>query len=129
MPAPVVRVSGARQFRSAARRAGEDLADLRAVNAAAAEVVARRAGVDVPVVSGALAATLRFSGTQSAAIIRAGRASVPYAGVIHYGWPARNIEPQPFITDAAAETQPTWLGLYTRGVQAILDRLADRAHP
>jgi hypothetical protein len=33
--------------------------------------------------------------------VSAGRSrTVPYAGPIHYGWPARNIESQPFLLDA-----------------------------
>ena len=31
----------------------------------------------------------------------AGRAAVPYAGVIHFGWAAHSIAPQPFLYDAA----------------------------
>jgi hypothetical protein len=35
---------------------------------------------------------------QTAAVVRAGRASVPYAGPIHWGWPSRHITAQPFST-------------------------------
>ena len=34
-------------------------------------------------------------------MVRAGRAAVPYAGVIHFGWAAHSIAPQPFLYDAA----------------------------
>ena len=34
------------------------------------------------------------------------RSSLIYAPVIHWGWPKRNIRPQPFVLDAALETRP-----------------------
>jgi hypothetical protein len=51
--------------------------------------------------SGALAGTIRQSKAKNKVLLRAGYESkrLPYAGVIHYGWPRRNIAPQPFLTD------------------------------
>jgi len=55
--------------------------------------------------------------------VQAGRASVPYAGPIHWGWPARNIEPQPFLTDAAVATEPRWTAQYLEDVEAALAKV------
>ena len=52
-----------------------------------------------------------------------GRASVPYAGAIHWGWPARNIRAQPFLTNAAASTEPTWVAQYLADIQKIVDQV------
>ena len=43
-----------------------------------------------------------MTSTKRQAVVTAGRASVPYAGPINYGWPARNIAPSHFMqrTDA-----------------------------
>ena len=51
----------------------------------------------------------------------AGGASLPYAGPIHWGWPARRIEAQPFIADAAQATEPIWIPAYEADVQAAVD--------
>ena len=39
-------------------------------------------------------------------MVTAGRASVPYAGPINYGWPARNIAPSGFMQKADQVMQP-----------------------
>ena len=98
-----VRVEGAKELRRALRRAENDLEKkaLKEAHAAGARLVAAAATQIVPKVSGTLAGSIRASGTQTKGIVRAGRKSVPYAGVIHFGWPRRNISPQPFLCEAA----------------------------
>lgn len=55
----------------------------------------------VPVLSGALAQSIRDASTKKSAKVRVGdKSNVPYAGPIHFGWPARRIKPQAFIYDA-----------------------------
>jgi hypothetical protein len=55
------------------------------------------------------------SGTQTAAIVRAGRAAVPYAGPIHWGWRARHIKAQPWLYDAIESTPASrWTGVPAR---------------
>lgn len=120
-PPPVLAVVGARQLRASLRRAGDDLESMKATHGSIAQVVAQAATARVPVRSGRLAADIRSAGTKTSAIVRAGRKTVPYAGPIHWGWPARGIRPQPFLTDAAKATEPKWTDLYTRDVQAICD--------
>ena len=55
--------------------------------------------------------------------VSVGRATVPYAGAIHWGWPARNISAQPFLTDAAKATEPTWTRQYLSDIQKIVDKV------
>ena len=118
-----MRVDGARQLRASMKNAGLDLRDLNEVNKQAAALVAGRAAPAAPRRTGALAGTVRASGTRTAAIVRAGRASVPYANVIEWGWEARNIAAQPFVKDAAQATEPEWTTYYERAVAAIIDRI------
>lgn len=119
--ADVIRVEGARNFRRTLRRAGDDLGDLRVLHAQVAGVVSRSARP--PRRTGKLAGTVRPAGTATAAIVRAGFASVPYAGPIHWGWPLRNITAQPFLSDAATGTEAVWVNIYTVGVQVIVDKV------
>jgi hypothetical protein len=120
MPAPALQVDGARRLRAALRRAGVSVQNLKDAHAAVAAQVAADARPRTPVRSGALRASLRSSGTQSAAIVRAGRARVPYAGPIHFGWPGRNIAAQPWITTTAERTQGTWEDTYLRALEQII---------
>lgn len=122
MPASV-RVLGAQNLRRTLRAAGTGLGELKDAHARAAKVVEPVARAGAPVVSGTLAGTVRSSGTNTAAIVRAGYQSVPYAGPIHWGWPARNIEAQPFIYEAAQRTEPRWLLVYRTAVDRILSRV------
>lgn len=74
---------------------------LRLANKEAAQVVADQAKVEVPRRSGRLARSIGTQATQTSAFVKAGTAArVPYAGPIHFGWPKRNIRPQPFLYEA-----------------------------
>ena len=74
---------------------------LRLANKEAAQVVADQAKVEVPRRSGRLARSIGVQASQTSASVKAGTAArVPYAGPIHFGWPKRNIRPQPFLYEA-----------------------------
>lgn len=70
------------------------------VNRAIADAVAGDAKQFVPVLSGALSASIRALSSKTSARVRVGGVKIPYAGPIHYGWAQRGIRPQPFLLDA-----------------------------
>jgi hypothetical protein len=72
---------------------------------------------------------VRGSGTQAAAIVRAGRAAVPYAGPIHWGWPSRHIKAQPWLYDAAVASQEQWTGVYLAALEKIIDDIEGAPGP
>ena len=121
MAGPVVRVQGARELRATLRRAGHGLEDLKDANAKAGRMVAQWAGVRAPRRTGTLGATVRAVRAVGKAQILAGSAAVPYAGPIHWGWPARGIRAQPWMSLAAIDTEPAWLPIYQHDIQQILD--------
>jgi hypothetical protein len=122
--APVVKVRGLSRLTRTMKAAEADLSELNTVHAKVAALVAASAASRAPRRSGRLAASVRGSKARRRASVTAGYAkSVPYAGPIHWGWPARNIEPQPFIYDAAQSTETAWLGVYTAGLNDIIDRV------
>jgi hypothetical protein len=122
--AAVVQVRGAKKMRKELKAAGLDLKDLREPHASASRTVALAARPDTPRLTGRLASTVRSSGTRTAGIIRAGNSvAVPYAGPIHWGWPARNIKAQPWIYDAAERTQPQWLKDFEAEMNDALGRV------
>lgn len=89
----------------------------------AARIVAEVGAAKAPKVTGRLAASVRGSGAKTQAVARAGGAAVPYAGPIHWGWPARNIEPQPFLADALEETESVWSPVYERAVDRAIAKI------
>lgn len=123
MTQPLVRVEGARELRRTLTRAGGDLEDLKDANARASQMVAQWAAVTAPRRTGALGGSVRPNRAAGRASIAAGNAGVPYAGPIHWGWPARRIGAQPWIAEAAAATQPSWLPVYEDDIQNVLDKV------
>jgi hypothetical protein len=123
MPRPVMEVEGARQLRRTLARAGHDLDDMVAANAAVSALVATRAKSTAPHRSGRLAGSIRGSKAKASSVVRAGGAAVVYAGVIHYGWPAHNIEANPFLVDTARATEPQWRGMYLAGINKALSKV------
>lgn len=117
---PVVELDGLGDFRRTLRAAGDDLTDLKAANAEAAAVAAEGGRARVPSLSGRLSSSIRTTGTKTTGVIRAGRAAIPYAAPIHWGWPKRNIAANPFLTEGAQATEPKWLPAYLERIETIL---------
>lgn len=95
-----IHVDGVRELSRAIRQAKDkDLGrELRLANKDAAQEVKTAAEPHVPVgPSGKLKRSLAVRASQRDASVKAGGARVPYAPVIHWGWPARNIKEQRFI--------------------------------
>ena len=69
-------------------------------NKRVAEIIIGESKKYVPVLTGALAQSVRNASTKKSAKVRAGNVGVPYAGPIHFGWPSRGIRPNPFFYDA-----------------------------
>jgi hypothetical protein len=121
-----LQVEGLKQLRRELKAAGVSLQDLKDAHAEVAALVIGRAHFtpkNPGRSTGRLAGSVRGSGTQSAAIVRAGRASVPYAGPIHWGWPSRNITAQPWLWDAAQDSRDEWTGLYLTALEKIIDSI------
>jgi hypothetical protein len=113
-------VDGARELRASLKRAGVGVQDLKDAHRKVADMVAAEAEPKAPRRSGRLAGTMRAAGTQSAAIVRVGRSSVPYAGPIHWGWEARGIKAQPWIAEAADREFEPAQQLYLQALEAII---------
>lgn len=95
-----VRVNGLRETVRSLEKFGVQASDLKAAFKRIGSFITDDARSLAPVKTGRLAASIRPSNTKNKSIIRAGGARIPYAGVIHYGWPGHGIEANPFMTDA-----------------------------
>lgn len=125
---PAIEVEGSRELRAALKRFDDRLDDLKEVHADAGELVADAARPLVPVESGALLDSIRTDRRASGASVLAGRSTIPYAPPIHFGWAARNIEPQPFLYDALDSRRDEIAARYASGVGDLVQRL-DRETP
>jgi len=104
---------------------------IRELNLAAAEEAAKVARDKVPIGSseydehpGALYLSIKAKATGSAAYLQAGGGdSGPYAAPIHFGWPAHNIAPQPFLREGALEAEPAIVRQYRFGMDALLHKV------
>lgn len=114
-----IELEGQREFRRALRAMGDDLDDLKAAHLAGARIVMKEALELVPVLTGTLQETIRASGTKTRGVVRAGYKRVPWAGPIHFGWPDRNITPQPFLYDAIDHRRDEVLDVYWDRVTRI----------
>lgn len=117
-----VRIRGIRKAIRALESAGADTQDMKDLMHSMGMIVVSRARGLVPYKSGDLHATLRAGRGKTKAVVRAGRNSkaLPYGAVIHYGWPKRNIKPQPFLADALAQTRGQVLAEFDRGLTDLL---------
>lgn len=118
-----VKLVGGRRLRRAMRDAGLDLRELKETNRRVAGIVASEGKSSAPVVSGRLAADVRPTASQTSATVRAGRKSLPYAGAIHWGWPKRGIAANPWLSEAAQRTEPTWQDVYMSFINKTIDQI------
>lgn len=96
--------------------------EMKDTHLAAAQVVVMGAKRYVPYRTGALADSIRALATRTSGRVRAGSASVPYAGPIHFGWPARRIAPQPFIYDALDDRVEEVRRLYEDRINQLIHK-------
>lgn len=118
-----VHVEGAKQLRRTLKQAGGDLSDLRMANRHAAETIVPIAAGLAPVLTGRLKASVRAGATNRAGIVRAGFKKVPYAGPIHWGWPARGTHPHPFLSLAATGSEALWMEAYMDEVDSAIRKI------
>lgn len=110
-------------IRSLGRAADRVNLQMKPVNKKAADLVAAASRGTAPRLTGRLAGTIRAGATKRAGVVRAGRASVPYAQPIHWGWPARNIRANPWLSEAAQSTEPGWTQLYSEYIDEVLEAI------
>mgnify|MGYP001014787084 CR=1 FL=1 len=121
-----IEIKGAVTVAKTLRKAGIQLTELKPINLDAAEIAMRQAKRDAPVKSGAMRDTIRAGATNRAGVVRAGNnraRGVPYAGVVHWGWPKRGIKANPFMRRAAKKTEPEWTALYEQIVDKALSQV------
>ena len=94
--------------------------EMQSTHLKAAEIVVGASKRFVPIKTGALAQSIRPAAVMSGGRVKVGSASVPYAGPIHFGWPARSIKPQPFVYDALDTRRGEVSRLYEKRMAVLM---------
>jgi hypothetical protein len=115
-----VQTKGLRAASLALKRAGDYAEDQKELMHEIGMIVVNEAKRIAPARSGTLRESIRAGKGKTKAVVRAGWKRVPYAPVIHYGWPDRNIPAQPYMYQALAATRSEVMSRYERGMQALL---------
>lgn len=116
-----VRIEGLNAVLRKLNKAGADAGEMRELMHSIGTIVVN--GANPPTLSGNLRASMRAGKGKTKAVVRAGYASrVPYAGVIHYGWPARNIGAQPFLTDSLHANHGRIFAALDQGIDELLKK-------
>lgn len=118
-----IQIEGLKETQAALRAVSDDLKkEMKPTHLQAAEIIVEGSKKYVPVRSGRLSSSIRAFATQTGGRVRVGSAATPYAGPIHFGWPARRIKPQPFIYDAMDERRQQVLNVYAERISRIIVR-------
>lgn len=117
-----VKVEGLNKTLTALQRTGVEVGDLKDAMAAIAAEGARLASGFAPVRTGRLRNTIRGNKAKAKAVVIAGRARVPYAGAINYGWPARGIKPALFMQRADKELSVKAVDMLSAGIDRAIER-------
>lgn len=112
-----VEVKGDKRLARTLHDAGQELEEMPRALPVVSRQVVTVAMSKVPRDTGRLAASLDPTVESSAAVILS---TLPYAGVIHWGWPARNIAPQPFLVEAGRQAEPAWTKTFEAEAERIL---------
>lgn len=117
-----VRVQGLNAVVRDLQRFGVDVEDLKDAFSGLAAEGAVLAARYAPKKSGRLAGDVRGNRAKSKAVVTAGRKSVPYAGPINYGWPARHIAASGFMQRASDVMEPRAVSELERAINKQIRR-------
>jgi hypothetical protein len=118
-----VRVEGLNKTIKALQGFGVEVQDLKEVFSDIAAEGARLASSFAPKASGNLAKTVRGNKAKNKAVVIAGRARVPYAGAINYGWPRRHIKAHLFMQRADAALAPRAVEMLEAGLDKAVGKV------
>lgn len=117
-----IEVEGLREKVKALEKASVEVDELKDVMASIATEAAQTLASYTPSMSGKLRGTVRGNRAKGSATVTVGRASVPYAGPIIYGWPHRHIPNSQAVERTDAVMDDRAAELLEDGFNAIIER-------
>ena len=118
--AEAITVEGIKQVTDSLKKLNKDLESNIELNKELSTTLSQKASAMAPVLTGALASSVKGNPSAEKAQILAGSAAVPYAGVIEYGWPQRNIEAQPYLNPAVNDNMGYIIEKYNESIQKAI---------
>lgn len=112
-----VSIQGIDQAEKAIKSLAKELENNLTLNKELSTTLAQKASAIAPRLTGALASSVQGNPSEKKAQILAGSAAVPYAGVIEYGWPAKNIKAQPYLRAAVNQNMEYIVEKYNESIR------------
>lgn len=115
-------IKGLFETQAALRRFVEEASQLENANKDLGSKIANRATAIVPQRTGRLASSIGNQPIEGGVQIYAGNDSVPYAGVIEYGWPQKGRAAKPYLMPAVEEYVGEITKSYENNIQQIIGK-------
>lgn len=118
--AEAITITGVKEVTDSLNKLGRDLKSNIELNKELSANLSQKASAMAPRLTGALASSVKGNPSAEKAQILAGSSAVPYAGVIEYGWPDRNIDAQPYLNPAVNDNMGYIIEKYNDSIQKAI---------
>ena len=115
-----ISIQGVKEVTDSLNKMARDLESNIELNKELSTTLSQKASALAPRLTGALASSVVGNPSAEKAQIMAGSAAVPYAGVIEYGWPDRNIDAQPYLNPAVKDNMGYIIEKYNDSIQKAI---------
>ncbi len=115
-----ITIKGINEVKATLNKLGKDLESNIELNKELSTTLSQKASAMAPKLTGALASSVQGNPSAEKAQILAGSAAVPYAGVIEYGWPDRNIDAQPYLNPAVNDNMGYIIEKYNESIKKAI---------
>lgn len=117
-----ISIQGVKEVKDSLDKMARDLESNLDLNKELSTTLAQKASALAPRLTGALASSVVGNPSAEKAQIVAGSAAVPYAGVIEYGWPDRNIDAQPYLNPAVNDNMGYIIEKYNDSIKKAIQK-------
>ena len=115
-----ISIQGVKEVTDSLNKMARDLESNIELNKELSTTLSQKASAMAPKLTGALASSIVGNPSAEKAQILAGSAAVPYAGVIEYGWPKKNIQAQPYLTTTVNNNLGYIVAKYQNSITGII---------
>lgn len=117
-----ISIQGVKEVTDSLKRMARDLESNLDLNKELSTTLSQKASAMAPRLTGALASSVQGNPSAEKAQILAGSAAVPYAGVIEYGWPAKNKEARPYLNPAVNDNMGYIIEKYNDSIKKAIQK-------
>ena len=118
----IINVKGVDTLTALLLKFSDDVKKLNGFGTEIGNLIANNASALAPKRTGALAASIGSVVKENGVQIYAGSERVPYAGVIEYGWPAKNRQAKPYLMPAVQNNMQAIIKKYEDGISGRIKK-------